>query len=378
VPRVLLAFEPPDGGVAENVGQLALRLAAHGWTAEVAGPAAATPYRALEEAGIPIHRVSLDRAYGEVIKEGRALAQLRSLITAGSFDLLHAHASKAGLLGRLAARSLGVPSLYSPHCFAFATDLPPLWRFAAKAAERTLGHLGDGLLCVCEDERDLAVEQRIARPSDVHVVYNGCDTPGRVDAEPELLRLRQSGPLVGAVATLRAQKRLDVLIDAAPLIFAQVPRANIAIVGNGPLEGALREHAARAGLDQDERFLMLPFRPPAARALAALDLYVLPSAWEAFPIGILEALASGVPQIVTDVGGSREAVGPETGLLVPPGDPVALAHAIVTLLLDPRLREAAAAASRKRHAERFGLERMVAETAAVYDGLLAVRAASSA
>src|SRR5205085_1095357 len=113
---------------------------------------------------------------------------------------------------------------------------------------------------------------------------------------------------------------------------------------------------------------------PRARALRAADVFVLPSAWEAFPIGVLEALACGVPQVATDVEGTGEAVGDgETGVLVPPRDPEALADALAALLADVGRRKHYEAASRERHARLFGAPRMVAETAAVYDG---VRAAS--
>jgi glycosyltransferase involved in cell wall biosynthesis len=137
----------------------------------------------------------------------------------------------------------------------------------------------------------------------------------------------------------------------------------VAIVGDGPEATALRARAP-AGVE------FLPFHAPAARHLLALDVYVLPSAWEAFPIGVLEAQACGVPQVATDVGGTREAVVPETGILVPARDPAALAAAIVALLRDPERRRRMGAASRARHADRFTTERMVAGTAAVYERVL--------
>ena len=183
--------------------------------------------------------------------------------------------------------------------------------------------------------------------------------------------MRAEGPLAAAVTVLRAQKSIDVLLDAVPLVLKRVPDARIAVVGDGPLRDELHAHAARIGIDSDERFAFLPFQAPAARYLQAADVYVLPSSWEAFPIGVLEALACGVPQVATDVGGTGEAVVPETGLLVPKRDPTALAEALVSLLEDPQRRASMAAASRERHAARFDLEQMVNGTAELYRSVLA-------
>jgi glycosyltransferase involved in cell wall biosynthesis len=368
VPRALLTFEPPDGGVARNVAQLALGLAAHGWEVEVAGPADAMSVPALEAAGIAVHRLAFARGYRRPDRDAAALAGLRRLLGRGGYDLVHAHAAKAGALGRIAARAAGVRSLYSPHCFPFAMGVPAPVRRALAAAERALAGLGGDVLCVCEDERRLALAERIATAERLHVVHNGSEPcPEDVEPDPRLRALADGGPLVGCVSVLRRQKRLDLLLDAAPLILAAVPEARIAVVGEGPLREELRAHAARRGLDGDDRVAFLPFSPPAARHLAALDVHVLPSAWEAFPIGVLEALACGVPQVATDVGGTAEALTPETGVLVPPGDARALADAVVALLRDPARRAAMSRAARARHAESFGVARMVAATASVYE-----------
>ncbi len=372
MPRVLLAFEPPDGGVPENVAQLALGLSAHGWEAEVAGPLEASPYPRLEAAGVAVHRLSLTRSYTRPGADVDALRAVSRLLRRGDFDLIHSHASHAGVLGRLAALASGTASLYSPHCFAFASGLPLRWRVAATAVERALGRAGGSVLCVSEYERQVALRARVARPERLYVVHNGCEAPPEaIEPDATLSALRARGPVAGAVAALRTQKHLDLLIDATPLVLARAPTATVAIVGNGPLQAQLEEHAAGIGLEGDERFMMLPFVAPAARALKALDVYVLPSAWESFSIGVLEALACGVPQLVTDVGGNSEAVTPQTGVIVPPDDPAALADALVALLNDPSRRDEAARASRLRHAERFTVERMLTATAGVYDAVLA-------
>jgi glycosyltransferase involved in cell wall biosynthesis len=366
VPRVLLAFEPPDGGVAENVGQLAGGLGAHGWDVALAGPQDALPYADVEPRGTPIHRLPFRRGYGNPAADAAALRGLLALLSDDPPDLLHCHSAKAGVLGRIAARATGTPVVYTPHCFPFIGEFGTPRRLFATNVERFLGRLGGDIICVCEDERRVGLAAKVAPPGALHVVHNGCGPCPGADPDAALAALREQGPTAAAIAVLREQKSLHVLIDAVPIVLAKVPTARIAIVGDGPLRDQLHAHAARLGLDTDERFAFLPFQAPSARALRALDVYVLPSSWEAFPIGVLEALACGVPQVATDVGGTGEAVTPETGRLVPPHDPPALAEALAELLADEAKRAAMGEASRARHAERFGIERMVAATAEVY------------
>ena len=371
MPRVLMVCEPPDGGAAENATALALALRRGGDRVEYAGPARARRYPTLEQAGVAVHPLPLAPGYAAPAADARAARSLAGLLRSGRFDLVHCHSAKAGVVGRLAARAAGVPAIYSPHSFPFVGEFGVPRRVAATAIERTLGRLATAaVLCVCEAERSLALERRVAPPDRLHVVHNGTP-PCAEEAEPEprLLELLSGGPLATAVSALRAQKALHVLLEATPLLWERLPEARVAIVGDGPLREELHRRAGELGLLGDARFAFLPFQPPPARYLEASDVFVLPSSWEGFPISVLEALACGVPQVATAVGGTPEAVTPETGLLVPPRDPPALAEGVAALLADPARREAMCRASRERHGRRFTLERMEQETLALYDRL---------
>jgi glycosyltransferase involved in cell wall biosynthesis len=156
------------------------------------------------------------------------------------------------------------------------------------------------------------------------------------------------------------------MLDAMPAIALAVPEAKFVIAGEGSLETELHAHAANLGLD----VTWLRYQSPATRYLRGFAVYVLSSAWETFPIAVLEAMACGVPQVVSAVGGTCEAVIPQTGIVVPPRNPAALADAVIQLLRDPHRRAAMSEASRARHAERFMVESMVARTAAVYGHVL--------
>jgi glycosyltransferase involved in cell wall biosynthesis len=153
-------------------------------------------------------------------------------------------------------------------------------------------------------------------------------------------------------------------------VLEQVPSARLAVIGNGSLSARLQGDAEALGLDGRVRFFS--YAPPSARQLRSLDVFVLPSPWEAFPIASLEALACGVPQVATNVGGIPEAVREgATGLLCPPDDPDRMAQCIVRLLSDSALRARMSRASRERHRRRFTIERMLDETAAVFDRVAA-------
>lgn len=360
-----LVCEPPHGGVAEHVTQLALGLGARGFDPVLICPPDFRTADALRSAGVRVALVDLRRDYAHPHKDAAAVRAVGRVLRHERVELVHAHAAKAGVVGRAAARLLGRPALYTPHCFPFVGEVSDARRRFSLAVERALAPATATIVCVCEDEREVARAHHVRAP--LEVIHNGCPPCGDGEADPRLLAL--GGPLVGAVTVLRKQKAVEDLLEAAPAVLAAVPEARIAIVGDGPERAALGERAAALGLG--ERVAFLPFTGPPSRHLRALDVYVLPSAWEAFPIGVLEAQACGVPQVATDVGGTREAVVPETGVLVPPRDPGALALALIGLLEDGERRRKMAAASRQRHALHFELEPMLDATAALYRRVIA-------
>jgi len=346
VARIALVCEPPDGGAAEHVGQLARGLGDHGHEPVVYAPADFA-------VNVPtVRTLAFRRDYAHPWDDARAFAKLVRELR--GYDVVHAHSAKAGVLARLATRR---PVVYTPHGFPFVGEMREARRVFALVVERTLAPTTAALICVCDFERDLARAKRL-RPRRLAVVHNGAPACPVVERAP--------GLVVGTVAALRRGKGVDVLLEAAPRILDAVPGASIVVAGSGPQEEALRAAA-------DPRVRFERYRPPAANHLRELDVYVLASSWEAFPIGPLEALACGVPQVVTAVGGTREAVVPETGLLIPPEDPTALADAVIALLRDPERRARMVVASRERHARHFEVARMVAETAAVYSAVLSTR-----
>jgi glycosyltransferase involved in cell wall biosynthesis len=174
-------------------------------------------------------------------------------------------------------------------------------------------------------------------------------------------RRAHEGAVVGNVARLAEQKGQRTLVEAAPLVLARHPETRFVIVGEGELRGEL-EHLA-LGLPFEFRGL----RDDIPAQLAEMDLFAFPSLFEGLCLAVIEAQAAGVPVVATPVGGIPENVRDgETGLLVPPRDPVALARAINELLDDPARAAELAEHARPRVFGRYSRERMVERTLALY------------
>ena len=222
--------------------------------------------------------------------------------------------------------------------------------------------------------RDLAarLRERLHIPATkLQVIHNSINTAAyEAPADPALqARLSPAGrPVVLCVARLDAQKGHRHLLAAA----ASVPQAQIVLAGDGPERTALRRQAAELGLQ--DRVTFLGYRADVAALLAASDICVLPSLYEGLPLAVLEAMAARKPVVATHIGGTTEAItSGETGLLVPPADPAALAQSIRTLLSDPALAANLSAAGYAHVRDSFSAARMVQQVTGVYTELLAAR-----
>jgi glycosyltransferase involved in cell wall biosynthesis len=213
--------------------------------------------------------------------------------------------------------------------------------------------------------------QRIgADPAKTVVIPNGVDLPGAAGlmdkrTARQALGLPVEGVLVGSVARLDPVKRLDVLLEA----LVRVEGARAFVVGYGSEEQRLTEMARELGLG--DRIHFAGYQQDVWPWLAACDVFVLSSDWEGMPNAVLEAMGAGLPVAATAAGGTPDVVvDGVTGLLVSPGDAVALAAALDRLVQDGDLRRSMGAAGRQRVEEQFSAQRMVERTQALYTEML--------
>lgn len=312
---------------------------------------------ALRTDGISVHVLPALQRDVAVTSDLHALRALRTVITSVSPHLVHTHSSKAGLLGRLAARIQGVPALHTAHAWSFSDGIA--WRRKAFTipTEALASRWTRRFIVVSAADREVGMRYRVARDAQVRIVHNGVpDVPER--AIPDAPGV----PVVTMVARMAAPKDHLLLLRAVATIPAPF---RVRLVGDGPDRPAIEAEIRALGLI--DRVELLGVRTDVAEILATSHVSALISRQEGFPLATLEGMRAGLPVVASDVGGVREAVrNGETGFLVPRGDGTALHQALRRLIEDPALRARLGRAGRAAYEAQFTVDRMLAGTLAVY------------
>lgn len=379
--HVLQILEATVGGTRRHLVSLVSRLDKHAFKVDVAAPALRhgtrddTSFAAeIRAAGITLHEVNM---YREIrpFADLDALFTLTRLIRKNHYDLVHTHSSKAGFLGRVAAKLNRLPVIYTPNGFYFQDTGHWAKRNLFLGLEKAAGWFTDTLIAVSESERAVTLDNHLVSPDRAITIPNAIDPAlfvsdidlgRRIRAE---LGIGQETNVIGTVSRYIPQKDPLTLVKAASLVVEQQPEVCFIWCGEGDLRTETEALAQQLGISSHFRFL--GFRPDVLAIMNAFDLFVLSSLFEGLPYTLLEVMALGKPVVATAVVGNRDVVVEgETGLLVPPQNPFALAQAMIALLGSSEQRFQMGQAGRQRILSQFSIERMVAATEAVYRSVL--------
>ena len=282
--------------------------------------------------------------------------------------IAHTHLVHADFYGIPAARLAGVPVVVTTR----HNDDAFRRRWPLRMVNRALWHRVQAGIAVSAAVARFSVEIESAPPERLSVIHHGLDLADHRRERDSIRRSLGCDPgelLMGMVGRLIAQKGMAHGLEAFAAIARRFPRAQLVIVGDGPLRERL---AALAGsLELADRVRFLGWRNDAARLMAGLDVFLAPSLWEGFGIVLLEAMAQETPIVASDVGAIPEIVEHgRSALLAPPGDAGGLAEHLQALLEDEPMRARIGHAGRVRLTERFTVDRMATETLALYNTLL--------
>jgi glycosyltransferase involved in cell wall biosynthesis len=305
--------------------------------------------------------------------DARVVWKLWRLICRERPDIIHAFLFWANVAGRIAGRFLQSPVRLSSYHDVEVRRI----RYRLIADRFTLKWT-HGIVC-CSDAVRRSVHSQIGGDEAKYTIIPfGVDLPryeGGSTLRKAELGLQEGLPIIGTVCRLvEPKKGIGILLQAVSCLRARtpLPAFQFLIVGDGPAFETLREQSERMGIAPWVAFAGM--RRDIPEILPLLDVFVLPSLYEGFGIAILEAMAAGRPVVATAVGGIPEVVVHEqTGLLVPPGDPLALAAAIEYLLSHPEQARLMGARGRERARESFRIEAVVRQHEEWYEACLEVR-----
>lgn len=360
--RILFVVTRADtiGGAQIHVRDLATRLMKDGADVLVCTGPGVTYSKVLQDSHIPFIQLPQLHRDVNVLKD---IASTRALIKAiRSFcpDIVSTHSAKAGVVGRIAARMVGTPCIYTAHGWVFGNRAPEPRNSVYKYLEKALAPLSTKIVCVSEQVRGAGVE--IGIDSDRLVtIHNGMPNVCTTIKAHGL----GSPPKIVMIGRFQEPKHQKALV----LTVANVEGCTLEFVGDGPDEQSVQKAAKELSIE--ERVTFLGFQEDVSGILQQADIFALVSHQEGFPRSILEAMRAGLPVVATDVGGVREAVvDGVNGYVVPVGDQAMLNDRVRTLVEDSELRRRMGHASRNRYETHFTFERMYSETVAMYREVL--------
>jgi glycosyltransferase involved in cell wall biosynthesis len=355
------------GGSAENTVLSAIRLPQTKFACGLAVGRTIDPppglHATLDRSGVPRWEVEGLVRSVRPLADLRVLVALRRLIREFRPDIVHTHSSKAGFLGRVAARWAGVCHIvHTPHGHVFDGYFSPAVTRVFILLERLAARWTDRIVTLTDAEAEQHLALGIGRREQFVTIPSGVELEAVLGAAP--IRLAEGGRVVGTVGRLAPVKGHRHLLDATPILLKRCADATVVLVGDGERRGALETQARDLGIAERVRFT--GYREDVAALIAGMDLFVLPSLNEGMGRVLVIAMALGKPIVATAVGGVPELLGHgEAGVLVPASDPRALGDAIAELLSDPA-RAARLGETARRRAPRYSADAMVEALATLY------------
>lgn len=305
-----------------------------------------------------------------------ALWELVYLLKKEKYDIIHTHNSKAGFIGRLAAKIVRVPIIiHTIHGFAFHEFEKPPRRILFIFLERLAAKFADKLITVSEPLKRWGLRLKIGRAEQYITIHDGIEIEKfkkvniDIEEKKQEFGIKQGELVVGVVSKLWEGKGHRDILKAAKGVIKKIPNVRFMFVGEGYLREELERLTQQLGLS--ENIIFTGFRRDIPEITAIFDIAVLASYYEGMGRVLLEAMVLAKPVVATKVGGIVDVVEDgKTGFLVPPKNPKALAEAMIRLLSDERLRKIMGKEARKRIDTRFSVQAMVSKIEEVYQELI--------
>jgi len=367
------------GGAQENTMFTAARLDKTRFRAEIiSGPQTGSEgslIEAVRELGVPLE--ILPELVREINpwKELVAFWKLYSRMKNGKFAIVHTHSSKAGILGRVAARFAGVPVIvHTVHGWSFHDRLHPVMRKIYILIERWVAKITDSLIVVSQRDIDKGLRHHIGSSAQYQLIRSAIPLDEFAPDSATGAAIRRelgiplAAPVVGNVGRFSPQKNPLDWLRVAKRVAVEIPECRFLLVGDGPLRPEVEFLITE--LELSDRVVLTGLRRDVPRMMAAMDVFLLTSLWEGLPRVIPQAMAMGLPVIANRADGTVEAIDlGVTGYLCDPGNFDEMAAYCVDLLNNPAKRRKLGQQGQVYAHQEFDLNVMISQIETLYENL---------
>ncbi|MBE9046245.1 glycosyltransferase family 4 protein [Pleurocapsales cyanobacterium LEGE 10410] len=295
--------------------------------------------------------------------DGKSLRYILYILDLFKPDLITAHSSKTGLLGRIASQITKIPCVFTAHGWSFTAGIPEPNRTIYRWLEKATAPLADKIICVSQYDRTIGLAAGIGSQQ-LLTIYNGMK-----DIAPSLRANTVPSEPIKIVMVARFDRQKDhlTLINAFQTIDAE-----LILVGDGSSMETIRQRVEQLGIDGKVKFL--GFRQDVAQILAQVQIFTLISHWEGLPYTIIEAMRAGLPVVASDVGGVKEIViDGETGYIIPRGDGETLRQKLNYLIDREGVRSNMGALGRQKYESQLTFKQMYDQTLTAYQEAIKAR-----
>jgi len=368
------------GGAQENTMYTAALLNKSAFQVEmISGPQTGSEGSLIEEVrgrGIPLTILPDVLRQVKPLHDLRALFQIAHRLRGGNYPIVHTHSSKAGILGRLAARLAGVPIIiHTVHGWSFHNHMSPLARWTYIVLERWCASFTDALIVVAHPDIQKGLQAGIGRPDQYHLIRSAIPledfTPYLFNRKTirQELGLSLDVPVLGNVGRFSEQKNPLDWVRIAGRVGRLLPECRFLLVGDGPLRPYVESMLREEGLY--ERTILTGVRRDVPRLLSAMDVFLLTSLWEGLPRVIPQSLAMGIPVIAGRADGIIDVITDgQNGYVCDPSDLDGLAARCMELLENRALRATMGERGRELVVREFDIKNMVEQITELYNELL--------
>ena len=350
------------GGAQVHVRDLSKWMRNHGHEVHVIGGQYGIVSKDIEENDVIFHEAPALIRHIHPIKDLKAFFEVRKILKNINPDIVSCHSSKAGLIGRIVARTMRKKAVFTAHGWAFTEGVSWKKKYIFRALEWFMAFIGNHIITVSRFDKIIALQYGVTRAKNMTVVHNGMPyRPPPPNAHSNDI------PQLCMIARFSEQKDHTTLLNALAMIEKDKDW-HLNLVGNGD-DAPYRALALSLGIEKKVTFHGQ--RTDVPDFLETQDIYLLISHWEGFPRSIIEAMRASLPVITTKTAGSPESVDQfRTGYVVPEKDPYKLYRAVNLLISDPLRCATMGEFGRKRYEKHFTFDEMAYKTLNVYETVL--------